>query len=127
MYKIIKEHDLEFDELLHNPFNPFIALNKSITYICIKNETNKTVCEIKMEFVHNALEQTFDVIYRCELEQIDITNTEQKIGMGLFCAKLAIDKLQTQNKYDWIKRPKDKDEITKDLIRFTLRCPKAFN
>ena len=127
MYKVTKEFDLIFDELLHNSFNHFIGSNKSIAHICLKNEDSKTACEIKMDFVHNALEQTFEIFYKCELEQTDISTTDKRINLGMYCAKLAIDKLQTQNKYAWIKRPADKEELTEDLIRFTLRCPKTTN
>lgn len=127
MYKVTKKFDLIFDELLHNSFNPFIGSNKSITHICLKNEGSKNICEIKIDFVHNALEQTFDILFKCELEQTNISTIEQRINLGMFCAKLAIDELQKQNRFDWIKRPADKEELTSDLIRYTLRCPKTTN
>ena len=127
MYIVTKEFDLIFDELLHNSFNPFIGSNKSILYICLKNEGDKTVCEKKMDFIHNALEQTVDMLYKCELDKVDISTIEQRINLGFYYVKLAIDKIQTQNKYTWIKRPADKEELTEDLIRYTLRCPKPTN
>ena len=123
-FKLKEDNELEFIEFLHNPFNPCKSLNKKcadIECVCIQKIDDKNIsASIKVMFINNLLEQTFDIILKQEFELCKEHFENTEIANLLFSN--FVDKLQHQNRYEWVKEYRDKT-ISEPHLKLVLKCP----
>ena len=122
-FKLKEDNELEFIEFLHNPYNPCKSVEgrcANITYICIKQTDKETLtASIKVEFIHNFLEQTFDIQLSQQFEKPKYDFKNIDLAKQLY-SNLII-KIGSQNKYEWIKL--FNSEISDKTIQQVLKCP----
>lgn len=122
-FKLKEDNELEFIEFLHNPFNPCKSVEgrcASIAYICIQEIGDETIlASIKTDFIHNHLEQTFDILLSQKFEKPTHSYNDTDLAKQLYSN--LIDKIRVQTKYEWIKL--FNKELSNEFIQQVLKCP----
>ena len=123
IFKIKKDNELELVEFLHNPYNPCKSVEgrcANISYICIQKINDTTIeASIKTEFIHNYLEQTFDILLTQQFEKPTEEYKNTDLAKHLYSNLLT--KINKQSKYEWIKL--FNSELSDNLIQQVLKCP----
>ena len=122
-FKLKEDNELEFIEFLHNPFNPCKSVESrcaSINYICIQEIDDATIlASIKTDFIHNHLEQTFDILLSQKFEKPTHSYNDTDLAKQLYSN--LIDKIRVQTKYEWIKL--FNKELSNEFIQQVLKYP----
>lgn len=120
--KCVKDSDLVFDHLFHNPYNPYSRIlggKRIVEYICVNKIDSKLyLVEIKVMCINNILKQTFDITLKQEYE----TDSYDEITLATAAFNDLIHKIKDQDDIKWIKNDLQMNP-GKELIQQVLKCP----